>query len=116
VLPISRSIVGTNRRYSPKPRQWDPPWPPTQISDCEWVIVRNYPDIPAALVRRFDATPDHSTYFRVVTWRPTSSGRVLVGRYETLKDADRAVPFLDENGKPTAEPPSSTWATLRTRR
>jgi hypothetical protein len=101
--------MGTNKRYPPPAHTWDPPWPPVQISDCEWVIVRDHPDAPAAIIRRFDATADHSSYFRVVTWRPTSAGRVLIGRYESLKDADRAVPF--SAGK--LEAPDRMWAKQR---
>jgi hypothetical protein len=106
--------LGTNTRYSPPVREWDPPWPPVQVTDCEWVVIRNYADMPAAVIRRFDATASHGTYFRVVTWRPTSAGRELIGRYESLKDADRAVPFSTVNSHSATEPPELMWAHQRT--
>lgn len=106
--------MGTNKRYTPPPRAWEPPWPPVQISDCEWVIIRNYAETPAALVRRFDADADHPAYFRVVTWRPTSAGRKLIGRYESLKDADRAVFFDTTNSVSPTTPPDRVWVRQRT--
>lgn len=106
--------MGTNKRYDQPATEWDPPWPPVQISDCEWIIIRNYPDAPAAVVRRFDATYEHTTYFRVVTWRPTSSGRVLIGRFPSLKDADRAVRFDLTTSSSTTAPPDQMWAKQRT--
>ncbi len=105
--------MGTNKRYEQKPTSWDPPWPPVQISDCEWVVIRNYPDMPAAVIRRFEATAHHGGYFRVVTWRPTSSGRTLIGRYETFKEADRAVLFSTITSKSTTQPPDQMWARAR---
>lgn len=72
---------------------WDPPWPPVQISECEWVIVRNHIGRPKALVRRFDATRDHPTFFRVVTWAPKSEDRRLWGYFPTLEEADHSVKF-----------------------
>jgi hypothetical protein len=74
------------------------------------VVIRNYPDSPAALIRRFDATFDHTTYFRVVTWRPTSSGRQLIGRFAMLKEADCAMFFEPENGATKVSPPNQMWA------
>jgi hypothetical protein len=67
------------------------PWPPIQISDCEWVIMRHERSRPKAVVRRFDATTDRPTYFRAVTWAPRSEDRKLIGRYGSLELADAAV-------------------------
>lgn len=105
--------MGTNKRYTPPATAWDPPWPPIQISDCEWIVIRNYADMPVAVVRRFDATAEHPPYFRVVTWRPTSAGRELIGRYETMKDADRAIPFSTTNSASPIEAPDLMWAKQR---
>jgi hypothetical protein len=77
------------------------------------VDIRNYPDSPAALIRRFDATFEHTTYFRVVTWRPTSAGRQLIGRFATLKEADCAVFFEAVNGATKISPPNQMWAHQR---
>jgi hypothetical protein len=78
------------------------------------VIIRNYADSPAGLIRRFDATESTTTYFRLVTWRPTSAGRELIGRFATLKDADCAVRFIPIDGATETSPPNQTWARLRT--
>lgn len=67
------------------------PWPPIQISDCEWIVMRHERSRPKALIRRFDATPERTTYFRVVTWAPLSNDRRLIGRYASLELADAAV-------------------------
>lgn len=67
------------------------PWPPIQVSDCEWIVMRHERTRPKAIIRRFDATTEHATYFRVVTWAPLSADRILVGRYRSLEAADEAV-------------------------
>ena len=88
---------------------WQPPWPPIQISDCEWIILRNYWIRPAAVVRRMEPAGELKAYFRVVTWAPTSEGRELVGRYLTLEAADRAVRFtVDLSGGP-GKAPEGMW-------
>ncbi|MCU1439522.1 MAG: hypothetical protein JWP85_519 [Rhodoglobus sp.] len=74
------------------------PWSPIQISEFEWVIMRNSPTQPKGLVRRFDADSQHPTFFRAVTWAPTSEGRQLIGYFPTLEAADEAVledPYRD---------------------
>jgi hypothetical protein len=89
---------------------WQPPWPPIRISDCEWIILRNHWVHPAAVVRRFDSDDDHPVYFRVVTWSPKSRDRKLIGRYLSFEAADRAVRFtlLPDRG-PSA--PDAMWQT-----
>jgi hypothetical protein len=67
------------------------PWPPIQVSDVAWVVMRNDPTQPKAVVRRFDASSEHPVFFRAVTWAPTSEGRRLIGYYPTLEQADEAV-------------------------
>ncbi len=74
------------------------PWPPIQISDCEWIVMRHERTRPKALIRRFDANADHGTYFRVVTWAVRSSERKLIGRYASLELADAAV-LVDSPGQ-----------------
>lgn len=105
--------MGSNKRYERPGTDWDPPWPPIRISDCEWVVIRNYAEMPAAVIRFFEATADHPTYFRAVTWRQTSQGRELIGRFPTLKDADRAVYFDGTNGGSKTEPPALMWVKQR---
>lgn len=77
---------------------WDPPWPPVQISDCEWVVVRNSIAKPKAVIRHFPKTPERPEYFRVVSWAPTSEGRELLGRFPTLAEADQSVKFSVPRG------------------
>ena len=67
------------------------PWPPIQISDCEWVVMRHERTRPKAVIRRFEASAGHPVYFRVVTWAPRSEDRKLIGRYASLELADEAV-------------------------
>lgn len=74
---------------------WEPPWPPIQISDCEWVIVRDDPRRPAGLIRRIDTDPPH---FRVVTWAERSEDRRLIGRFTSLAAADRSLKFRVPEG------------------
>ena len=74
------------------------PWPPIQISDCEWIIMRHDRTRPKAIVRRFEATPP---YFRVVTWAEHSEHRTLIGRYRSLEAADEAV-LVDSPGAITS--------------
>jgi hypothetical protein len=49
-------------------------------------------------VRRFDADSQHPTFYRAVSWAPTSEGRQLIGYFPTLQAADEAVledPYRD---------------------
>jgi hypothetical protein len=74
------------------------PWSPIQISDAEWVVMRNSPTQPKGVVRRFEATSEHPVFYRAVTWAPTSEGRRLIGYFPTLEKADEAVledPYRD---------------------
>lgn len=82
---------------------WVPPWPPIQIAGDEWVVVRETPRHPAAVVRRFDSAD--GPYFRVVTWSLRSTDRQLIGRFASLAEADRAVKFP----LPTAGPESAGY-------
>ncbi len=75
----------------PSSSSWDPPWPPMRISDAEWIIIRDSPRLPAAVIRRLDH--DGLPIWRVVTWAPSSEGRRLVGYFNTIEEADQAVRF-----------------------
>lgn len=70
---------------------WDPPWPPMRISASEWIVIRDSPRLPAAVIRRLEF--ENRSIWRVVTWAPTSEGRQLVGYFPTLEEADRSVRF-----------------------
>ena len=67
------------------------PWPPIQISDCEWVVMRHERTRPEAVIHRFEARDAQPAYFRVVSWAPLSKDRKLIGRFPTLEAADAAV-------------------------
>jgi hypothetical protein len=52
---------------------------------------------------------ERTTYFRVVTWRPTSAGRRLIGRFATLKEAHCAVHFEPINRATKISPSIQMW-------
>jgi len=107
--------MGTNKRYAdriareisdkidgivarpplqmPVVRNWQPPWPPIRISEVEWVIMRDSKLEPAGVIRMMKMGPRNETFFRVVTWAPTSEGRKLVGYFDSLGTADRSILF-----------------------
>ncbi|MDH6182176.1 hypothetical protein M2152_002358 [Microbacteriaceae bacterium SG_E_30_P1] len=55
--------------------------------------MRDSKSEPAAVVRALKLGPRNETFYRVVTWAPTSKDRQLVGYFPTLAVADRAVLF-----------------------
>ncbi len=81
-------------------RDWQPPWPPIRVAEAEWVLMRESKSDPAAVVRVVRMGPRNESFYRVVTWAPTSEGRTLVGYYTTLAEADRAVLFTPGNVTP----------------
>ncbi|GGF11431.1 hypothetical protein GCM10011399_01600 [Subtercola lobariae] len=63
---------------------------PIRIGWHEWVIVRNNPRYPKALIRRID--PGEPTeHFRVVSFDHDPTRRKLLGRYRTLEAANDSV-------------------------
>ncbi|WP_368497160.1 hypothetical protein [Herbiconiux sp. A18JL235] len=65
---------------------------PIRIGRDEWVLIRDNPRYPAALVRRLHpGTP--LEHYRVVTFDIDPAKRLLVGRFRTLEAADRAVRY-----------------------
>jgi hypothetical protein len=81
-------------------RDWQPPWPPIRIAEAEWVVMRESTSEPVAIIRVVRMGPRNETFYRVVTWAPTSEGRRLVGYYPTLAEADRAVLFSPKSVTP----------------
>lgn len=72
--------------------RWQPPWPLVKISDVEWVVLRDDPRHPAALIRELPArTQDR---YRIVRWAPLSEDRRLFGYFRSLEQADMAVTFM----------------------
>ena len=73
--------------------RWQPPWPLIQISSTEWIIIRDQPGRPAALIRYLRNKPD--TPYRVVRWAPDPADRRLFEYFRSLEMADMAVTFTD---------------------
>ena len=67
------------------------PWPPIQVSETEWVVMRNSPTHPKGLVRFLPATAAQPAVYRAVTWAARSEDRQLIGYFRTLELADAAV-------------------------
>jgi hypothetical protein len=88
---------------------WQPPWPPIQIAECEWIILRNHWKRPAAIVRRIEGDNGCPAHFRVVSWAPTSADRKLLGRYLTLEAADRSVLFDVDLSSGPGKSPEGMW-------
>jgi hypothetical protein len=63
-----------------------------QISEVEWVIIRDDPRHPAALVRQIPEKQDAN--YRVVRWAPRSEDRRLFDYFRNLELADMAVTFI----------------------
>lgn len=80
-------------------RDWHPPWPPIRISDGEWIIMRDSNREPVGIIRTVKLGPREQTFYRVVTWAPTSGGRELVGYYDSLDEADRSILFTPSGPK-----------------
>lgn len=72
--------------------RWITPWPMVQISEVEWVIIRDDPQHPAALVRELPERAGNR--YRVVRWAPRSEDRRLFDYFSTLEQADMAVTFM----------------------
>lgn len=72
--------------------RWITPWPLVQISEVEWVIIRDDPRHPAALVRVIPERP--TAHYRVVRWAPRSEDRRLFDYFRSLEHADMAVTFM----------------------
>jgi hypothetical protein len=63
-----------------------------QISEHEWIIIRDELHGPAAIARSFNFNQEH--WYRIVSWAPKSEDRYLFGWVRTLAMADMAVTFL----------------------
>ncbi|MFM9877765.1 MAG: hypothetical protein ACKVOG_07945 [Rhodoglobus sp.] len=78
-------------------RDWQPPWPPIRIGEAEWIIMRDSKTEPVGVIRTVKLGPRNETFYRVVTWAPSSDGRELVGYFDTLAEADRSILFTPAN-------------------
>lgn len=81
---------------------------PIRISVDEWVVVRNNPRFPKALIRRID--PGLPTaHYRVVTFELEPSQRLLLGRYRTLEAANDSVLYDTPEESLRATSVHSNW-------
>ncbi|TIH28602.1 hypothetical protein D4765_18405 [Subtercola vilae] len=84
---------------------------PIRISALEWVVIRNNPRYPKALIRRVD--PDKPTeHYRVVTFDIDPSRRELLGRYGSLSAANDSVHYE----LPTDHQPASHFGMYENRK
>jgi hypothetical protein len=65
---------------------------PIRFDHDTWLIMRNDPVLPAAIIQRLRDPGGHE-FFVVVTWDLDPDGRRMIGRYGTLEDADSAVRY-----------------------
>lgn len=83
---------------------------PIRISTDEWIVVRNNPRFPKAVIRRIDPG-GAAEHYRVVTFDLDRANRRLVGRYRTLEAANDAVPYdRPERTTPDLPPRPATAA------
>lgn len=80
--------------------------PHIQIETGQWVVMRNDKWRPKAVIRRV-GWHDGSEQFMLMTWHSTPAERKLVGIYESLEAANRAVPWRNPKPPPMPFPPFS---------
>lgn len=77
-----------------------------QIEADTWVVMREYPQYPKAVIQGFKNTAGEAR-FMVLTWDPIRSKRRLVDVYTTLFEAEKSVPWPgppDNPGPPYQSP------------
>jgi len=60
---------------------------------AEWIIMRDSRTEPAGVIKVVQLGPRRESFYRVVTWAPTSADRTLVGYFATLQEADQSILF-----------------------
>ena len=66
---------------------------PIRFDHDVWLIMRNDPVLPAAVIQRL-RDPNGREFFVVVSWDLDPDGRRMIGRYATLEDADSSVRYV----------------------
>ena len=66
---------------------------PIRFDHDTWLIMRNDPVLPAAVIQRL-RDPRGQEFFVVVSWDLNPDGRRMIGRYGSLEDADSAVRYV----------------------
>lgn len=82
---------------------------PIRISQDEWIVMRDSPRFPAALISRQHTQEGHE-YFRVVTFALKSEERKLIGRRWTLEEANDLVLYSGADIRMPLPPPVDTHA------
>ena len=57
------------------------------------IAERQESKLTVGVIKVVKLGPRGESFYRVVTWSPTSEGRTLVGYFPTLQDADRSILF-----------------------
>jgi hypothetical protein len=66
---------------------------PIRFDHDTWLIMRNSPVLPAAIIQRLRDPGGHE-FFVVVSWDLEPDGRRMIGRFATIEDADAAVRYI----------------------
>ena len=66
---------------------------PIRFDHDTWLIMRNDPVLPAAVIHRL-RDPRGQEFFVVVSWDLNPDGRRMIGRFGALEDADSAVRYV----------------------
>ena len=93
------------RRSGARPR-------PIRYDTETWIVMRSDPVLPAAIIFRL-RNPDGREFFIAVRWDLEAAGRRLIGRFESLEDADHAV--LYDVPRPVVGRPNEDLAHLHER-
>lgn len=76
-----------------------------QIDTDSWIVMRELPQHPKAIIHRITDTTGEAR-FVLLTWHAEPSKRRMVGIHRNLREATRAVPWPDANGRTPPIPES----------
>jgi hypothetical protein len=61
-----------------------------------WIVMRLHPSLPAGIIRHLEVTDRHTGArvwrYRAVRWAMNPDDRTLIGYYDDIEQADRAIP------------------------
>ena len=100
-----RDAAARARRSGTRPR-------PIRYDSETWIVMRSDPVLPAAIIFRL-RNPDAREFFITVRWDLDPAARRLIGRFESLEDADRSV--LYDVPRPIVGKPNEDLAHLHRR-
>jgi hypothetical protein len=100
-----RDAAARARAGAPRPR-------PIRYNTDTWLVMRNDPVLPAAVIIRL-RNPDGSEFFVAVRWDLYPEKRRLVGRFGSLREADASVLF--QVPRPVVGAPEEEVASMRAR-